>query len=1047
MRKKLLFGEVLLCLLLSTSSIAQNIDVTGKVTEEDGTPVVGAVIAVKGGKKATVTDGQGNFILNVPKGTTVVVSYVGYTTKEYTVNEPTLNVSLSKQAKNMEEIVVTALGIKKEKKALGYAISTVGGDELTQARSVNVANALEGKVAGLDITTTATGPGGSTRITLRGNASLNQATQPLIVVDGVPFSNINLGSVGEWGGSDQGDGISSLNPDEIESITVLKGGTAAALYGSRASYGAILVTTKGGSKSGRGPTVELGSNFVAEDLLNKRIKDYQYVYGTGDKGTGLVGVKPTSADPNLNQTNSFGAKLDGSPVIQFDGVARPYVAQRDNLKKFYKTGTTFTNSIALSGGSEKMAYRFSFSDLNVKGIVPHNTLMRDNAAINLNANISKRFTALVNAKYMRERNNNRPRVSDSPGSANYTLWTLPTSLDVLTLKTSKYDSNGFEKVWSNNQYVQNPYFATEDFKEADTKERYLGAIEPKFDITSWLYIKGRAGFDKINRRENDITPTGTGYQVGGGYNTNLYDFRETDLDLMLGLNKNITSDININALVGGSEMKQVIITNSYGGNPFNIPFFYDISNISTPNRYTNYGYSEKRINSLYGFADLSFKNFLYLNFSGRNDWFSTLAPGRNSLFYPSVGLSFVLSDAIRLPSSINFAKIRASWAQTGSDTDPYQLALTYSLTGATQGAPLAQINQSTVPNALLQPLVVTSSEIGLEGRLLNNRLGIDFAVYTRKTTKDIVQASVSPSSGYTAAIFNVGEVTNKGVELLISYRVGNSPSFTWEPSFNFGYNKSNVVNIYGTLDKYFVEEPRPRVSGIYQVVGKPFAQILGNGFLRKPNTNEVIFNAQGLQETKGLKSFGSGISPWTMGFTNSFRYKSFGISFLVDAKFGGFIYSGTNALAYRYGLHKNTLPGRETGVIGKGVVVTSGTVTYDIQGNIVNDTRKFGPNTVVVDAETYYTNLYSFAEPFVFSSDFIKLRQLIIDYTVPPKVFSGSPFKAIIVSLVGRNLWTIMKHTPIVDPESGYSASNAQGQEFAGLPATRTMGINLNLKF
>jgi outer membrane receptor protein involved in Fe transport len=476
-------------------------------------------------------------------------------------------------------------------------------------------------------------------------------------------------------------------------------------------------------------------------------------------------------------------------------------------------------------------------------------------------------------------------------------------------------------------------------------------------------------------------------------------------------------------------MKRVTIVESYGGNPFNIPFFYDISNISTPNRFTNYNYFEQRTNSVYGFADISYKNFLYLNFTGRNDWFSTLAADRNSIFYPSVGASLILSDALRLPASINYAKIRSSWAQTGGDTGPYRLSLTYALTGATQGAPLAQINQSLVPNAKLQPYLVTSSEIGLEARLFNNKMGLDIAIYNRKTTNDIVSASISPSSGYTSALFNIGKVTNKGVELMISYKVGSSPNFSWEPSFNMGYNKSNVVQIYPGLDKLFVEEPRPRVSAIYQVVNKPFAQILGNGYLRDPKSGQIIFNAQGLPETKGLVSFGTGISPWTLGFTNSFRYKSFGLSFLVDGKFAGKIYSGTNALAYRYGLHKGTLPGRETGVIGQGV------------------TEAGSPNTVVVAAETYYKNLYNFAEPFVYSSDFIKLRQLIIDYTVPAKVYQGSPFKSIVVSLVGRNLWTIMKHTPIIDPESVYTNNNAQGQEFAGLPATRSMGINLNLKF
>ncbi|HPZ89573.1 MAG TPA: SusC/RagA family TonB-linked outer membrane protein, partial [Flavihumibacter sp.] len=444
-------------------------------------------------------------------------------------------------------------------------------------------------------------------------------------------------------------------------------------------------------KAGKGATVEFGSNYQMEDLLYKKIKDYQYEYGTGDRGTGLVGIKPVSADPNLNQTNSWGAKLDGSSVIQYDGVSRPYSAQRDNFKKFYNVGSTWVNTMAVSGGTDKLTYRFSASDLNNKGIVPNNTLVRDNFALNLNAKVSERFSVLLNSKYMREKNKNRPKVSDSPGSANYTLWTMPTSLDVETMKASKYDDNGFERVWSNNQYVQNPYFATEDYKQQDIKDRFIGVVEPRFNLTDWLFLKGRAGFDKFNRRAFDVTPTGTGYSLGGGYNASNVDFRETNLDLMVGVDKEFGSRFSLNAIVGGNRMKQVRYDESYGGNPFNIPFFYDISNISTANRYTNYGYSEKRINSVYGSADLGFNNYLFLNLTARNDWFSTLAKGRNSILYPSAGLSFIVSDALQLPASVNFLKLRGSWAQTGGDTDPYQLYLNYQLSGATQGAPLGQI--------------------------------------------------------------------------------------------------------------------------------------------------------------------------------------------------------------------------------------------------------------------------------------------------------------------------------------------------------------------
>lgn len=1023
MTKKLLFAH-LFSLLFSAICFGQNVEVTGQVTEDgSNSPVARVTVTQKGTQNATTTNESGFFSIKVPIGSTLTFSSIGYGTKEVEVTGTTINTSLVNQSQDLNAVVVTALGIRKEKKALSYAVSEVKGDELTQARSTNIANQLQGKVAGLNISQTATGPGGSARIIIRGNGSISGNNQPLIVVDGIPMDNSNQGSAGMWGGSDKGDGISSLNPDEIESMSVLKGGTAAALYGSRASNGAILVTTKGGGKAGKGIGVEVNSNFVVEDLLISKYKDYQYEYGTGDNG-----LKPTSADPNGTQTNSFGGKLDGSQVIQFDGQSRPYVAHKDNLKKFYNAGNTFTNTVALSGATEKISYRFSMSNLDNKSIIPNSGLKRQNFSLNLNGQLSKRLSFLTNVKYIKERTKNRPRVSDSPGNANYTLATMPTSLSVDALKESKYLPNGFERVWSNNQYVQNPYYATEDFIQNDSKDRFIAAFEPRFNVTDWLYVKGRAGFDKFNYRNVEITPTGTGFNLGGGIGNNLRNFTETNLDLMIGVDKKLGSKFAVNGLIGGNNMKRVQKSEDYGGGPFNIPFFYDISNVNPGSRNSGYGYYEKRINSIYGSADISYENYLYLTLTGRNDWFSTLAKGRNSIFYPSVGVSFILSEAVNLPSSINYAKVRASWAQAGGDTEPYNLSLNYGLTGAHLNSPLAQISNGTVPNALLQPLLSTTMEAGIEGRLFNNKMNFDIAVYNRKTEDDIVSATISSTSGYGSALFNVGEITNTGVELLAGYKLSSSKKFSWDISLNMGYNKSKVVSLYQDQRYLQVDEPRSRSVYIFQEVGQAYSQIRGIPFKRDAAGN-VIHDAQGFPIAGELKSFGSGVAPMQAGISNSFRFGNVGVSFLIDGKFGGFIYSGTNALAYRYGLHKETLPGRETGVVGAGVL---------------EDGK---PNNVNVPAQAYYSRLYNFAEPFVYSSDFVKLRQVIIDYNIPTKIFGKIPFKAASISIVGRNLLILYKKTPNIDPESTYNNSNAQGFEFVGMPPTRTVGVNLNLKF
>jgi TonB-linked SusC/RagA family outer membrane protein len=1023
MNKKLLLLKMLLLTLLVHTGFAQDMAITGSVKEEGGGPIYGVNVTVRGTNQGTITDDKGDYRISVKKGATLVFSYIGYTATERTVgNSTVINVSLTPESTVLNEVVVTALGIKKEKKALGYAVTEVKGEDLTQARTVNVANSLQGRVAGLNISAPASGAGGSSRIVIRGNGSISGNNQPLIVVDGIPISNDNLGGAGMWGGNDRGDGISSLNPDEIDNISVLKGATAAALYGSRASNGAILVTTKGG-KAGKGVGVEVNSNTVMEDLLIKEWKDYQYQYGLGNNG-----LKPTNVQETLTG-NSWGAKLDGSSVIGFDGQQHPYSAVRDNLTNFYRVGRTLNNSVALTGATESVTYRFSMNNLDNKDIVPNSGLKRNNFAMNLNGNLGKRLSFIANAKYVNETGQNRSRLSDSPGSPTYALFMLPTSLSVKTLEENKYDDNRYERLWNDNIYVTNPYYAAYDWANSDKKNRVIAAFEPRYDITDWLFVKGRIGMDYFNYRYQGIEPYGTPFKIRGSYNVNNRTFMERNTDLMVGVDKKLSEKIGLNLLLGGNMMRQTNRITNLGGNNLNIPFFYDISNIDPAARSTNEAFIQKRINAVYGSAEFSYNNYLFLTATARNDWFSTLAPGNNSILYPSVGGSFVVSEAITMPSAINYFKLRSSWAQAGGDTDPYNLSLLYSLSGSHLGAPLAQINGGRVPNANLQPLTSTTFEVGLDARLFNNRMGIDFAYYTRKTTNDIVGATISATSGYDNALFNVGEISNKGVELLINYQLINAKDFTWDASFNMGYNVNKVVNLYQGLQTLRVDESRTRTAYIHHDVGLPYSQIKGFDY-KKDAQGRTVFDAQGYPLQGNLVAFGPGVAPLTLGFNNSFRYKGVGLSFLIDGKFGGYIFSGTNSYAERRGLTKATLEGRETGIVGEGV------------------NEKGEPNTVNVKVWDYYNRLANnIATPYVYSSDFLKLRQLILDYTIPSRMLTKLPFKGASVSLVGRNLLILMKHTPNIDPESTYNNSNAQGLELAGVPPTRSLGVNINLKF
>ncbi len=598
------------------------------------------------------------------------------------------------------------------------------------------------------------------------------------------------------------------------------------------------------------------------------------------------------------------------------------------------------------------------------------------------------------------------------------------------MREKKYDANGYDNPWNDNLFTVNPYYGVEDFKENDKKNSIIGAIEPKWQITDWLYTKARFGLNYFNYSESEIIPYGTAYQLRGGLTIHNRTYNEQNTEFMIGANKNITKDINVNGIVGSNFLKQVTDGNDFSAsNSFNIPFFYDLSNIDAANRTYSNAHIEKRINSVYGTAEVSYKSFLYLNASARNDWFSTLSSGKNSILYPSVGVSFVASEALKLPEAFNYLKIRAAWAQAGGDTDPYNLSLNYALNGTNLGAPLGQINNTNIPNVNLQPLTSTTSEIGVETRMFNDRFNLDVTLYNRKTRNDIVAATVSLASGYSTALYNVGAISNKGIELLIGGTPFKTKSFSWNTSFNISYNKSEVLSLYQNLTTLRVDQSRYGTSFIDQIVGKPYGQITGFDYKRDASGN-IVYSSGGAPQKGNLIVYGSGVAPYAMGFTNTFTYKRISLSTLIDAKFGGYIYSGSKAFAYRFGLAPETLEGRDGGIIGVGV---------NEQGT---------PNTVSSTSQNYFGSIHSnIATPTVFKSDFIKLRQIILNYQIPSSLLNKINVKGATIGLVARNVAILMKKTGNLDPESNYNNSNAQGLEYGSAPTTRNIGLNLNIKF
>ncbi|MCW3464879.1 SusC/RagA family TonB-linked outer membrane protein [Chitinophaga nivalis] len=1042
-------------LLFSLGSSAQTtannpLQISGTVTSAaDGQKIIGASVSLVAAKGVgAMTDPEGKFVIKIPAANQanveLLVSFMGFEKKQVKVNpgQTLVNVQLEVSSKALGELVVTALGIKKEKKALAYAVTEVRGSDFTQAREINIADGLTGKVAGVNASSTAGGPGSSSRVIIRGNGSLNGDNQPLYVVNGMPIDNTTQSSVASGNGaiglnSDRGDGIAGINPDDIESLTVLKGGPAAALYGARASNGVILITTKKGVKQ-KGIGVDYNSTFTVETPAI--IPDWQYEYGSGQNGQ-----KPLSQADAINAGRlSWGAKMDGSNVIQFDGVSRPYEAQKRNIKNFYNTGTTFTNTVAVSGGNDMATYRVSLSDMNNHGLVPNQHLNKKIGAVSLAVNPAKNLSIEAYAQYNIEKAQNRSGVSDAPGNVNWGTYMLGNSIDIRSLDPG-YDADGKEINWNPSGFASNPFFVINKFRNNDDRKRFIGNLSVKYNLLPNLFVRGRVNHDYINLNYTGIVPTGTAYAPKGFYQQYSTASTETNGELTVNYQGKLTRDLGITAMAGGNQRKSISDAVNLNGTDFFAPGFYDPSNVVSLST-TNVNLRQAT-NSLFGSVDLSFKDMLYLTVTGRNDWFSTLAPKNNNIFYPSVGASFLLSEAVKMPDFINFAKVRTSWAQVGGATpQPYGLYQSYTILsgGGHLGQPLqtpTQIpSQSGIggsgllqaPNPDLKPLLSTTLEAGIEARFLNNRLSADITFYSRKTTNDIMQAAISPASGYNYALLNVGEMSNKGIEVLLTGNPVKKKDFSWDVSYNMAYNKNEVLSLAEGISGLQLDVSVNSYAYIYAEKGKPYSTIKGFKVKKDAAGNTIYDKATGYEVKSELTDLGTGVSPFSAGITNNFRYKQFNLSFLIDGKFGGHVYSATNLYATRFGLSKITLPGREDGLTVNGV---------DTDGKPFSRTFTYGK-----DLQGYYDNYKNLSEKFVYDASFIKLRQVVLTYNLPVKAFAFTKLQAMSVSLVARNLLILYKNAPNIDPESTFSNSNAQGFEMFGVPRTRSYGVNLMVK-
>ncbi len=1033
MIQKLKYVLVFAVLFSIQGALAQTI--TGTVSDEAGTPLPGVNIVEKGTSNGVSTDFDGNYSITVSGSDAILVfSSLGMKTAEISVaGQTTINLTLEEDTEQLGEVVVTALGIRKETKALGYSITEVGGEKLSEVKQVNAINALQGKVAGVNITGAATGAAGTSKVVIRGISSVNGTSQPLYIVDGIPINNQNLGSASRWGGSDFGDGISSINPDDIESVSVLKGGAAGALYGSRASAGVIVITTKTG-KGQQGLGVEVSSSAQFE-TINTDLYDFQTEYGQG-----LNGVAPTTADEALSAgMQSWGARLGSVPsAIQFDGESRPYSYTGNNMKKYYRTASTFINTVALSKAGEGYNLRFSATDLTNKDITPNSGLNRKSFSLNGGMVLADKLTLDVSGKYILEDVHNRPRSSDSPGNGNFTVALSGPNVDINDYRPG-YTEDGTELRISSSIYHQNPYWTAYRFENQSDKNRFIGSSTLRYQITDWLYLLGRAGIDEYTARITAVEPFGTAYKPLGGMTEQAYNVKTVDADFIVGFEKDLTEDFSNTTLLGANsntftnEFTQLI------GSDFVIPTLVDIANVSNKNY--EYRLTKSKKNGLYFSTEFSYRDYLYLTVTGRNDWFSTLSKSGkeapNNYFYPSANTSFVFSDALDLPEWISFGKLRAGYSEVGGGAnDPYQLALTYAITdnySATgSSVPLGSINSSTLPNEDLKPFTKKEYEIGLDMRFFQNRFGIDLAYYSNKTIDDIVPINISQTTGYSSAIINIGESTNKGVELLLTGSPVRNQDFSWDINYNMTYNKNEVVKTDEDGNPIF---PGDSAYGVNSqagfIEGEPAASIYGTTFIRD-DQGRIQYDSDGTPSIGDNAIIGQGVSPWTMGLTNTFRYRDFNLSFLIDAKFGGDIFSGTSAFANYYGASKNTLNGREGGLTVTGV-----------DANGADFTTTIAPENVNI----YYQKLYSIAEANMQDASFIKFRQVSLGYNIPTRILEKTFISSANISFIGRNLFFLMKHTENIDPESAYNNTVANGIERFGLPSTRSYGLSLNVKF
>lgn len=1033
-----------LLLMLSFAGYAQEIAIKGKVTSKgDGGPLPGASILVKGSSRGSTTNADGEFTMNTTSDATLVISFIGFKTLELPVGSKTsFDIALDEDATQFNEVVVTALGIAREKKALGYSVQEVSGKNLTQARETNLVNSLSGRLAGVQVTNSNGAPGASSRMIIRGASSIGSNNQPLFVVDGVPIDNSNFGS---GTGVDYGNAAASINPDDVESISVLKGPSAAALYGSRGANGVVLITSKSG-KGSKGIGVSFNTNTSFESVF--RQPEWQNEYGQGAKG--LFSYKDgTGGGVNDGVDESWGPKLDGRLLPQFnspiaaDGTRTPtpWIAHPDNVNQFYQTGKTYTNNVGVTGGNDKADFRLSFTNLKQDGILPNTGYKRQTMSLNAGWNLTKKLNVRATVNYVKDGSDNRNNFGL------YFIW-FGRQVDMNSLKDYTKPGSIYQNNWNDN-YWTNPYYLLNNSTRANQRDRMYGNIVATYKLTDWLTLTGRSGTDFYEDRRKTRTAARQAKlgstQLYDAYNEEQIFVRESNSDFLLNATHKF-GEFDITANIGGNHRSNYAQRNYMGATELAIPRVWNMGN-SRQRPVTENSFIEKTVNSLYASANLGFRNYLFLDLTARNDWSSSLPSDNRSYFYPSAAVSAILSDMFDVKSTVlSFAKIRAGLAQVGNDTDPYRLASTYKYENPWGSTPSLSENNALL-NSELKPEITTSYEIGADLRFWQNRVGLDVTYYSKSSTDQILDVNVSNASGYLSKLLNAGKITNKGVEIQLTATPVKVGKFQWDIGLNWARNKNKVVSLADNLTTYQLNtsyNPLTQTTStssfrglsVEARVGQPYGTFFGKGFMRAPD-GQIVYDAQGYPMLEAASRVLGNFTPdWIGGFSNTFRYKNFSLSTLIDVKHGGDIFSQSINIGRYTGVLKETTMGRETGVVGQGVVNTGTT-----------DNPVYVPNTKQLSSEEYHHKYYLLTnnENTIFDASYVKLREVKFTYMISGKAMKKLPFRDIAVSVVGRNLALLKSNLPHIDPETSYyNDGNLQGIENGQIPTTRSIGFNIS---